>query len=63
MQAWVNENTRSPDSDIKMGDHSVVWINPKYKARNVYIFMGNSSLLFNKDYKPYIQCHFLASGK
>jgi uncharacterized protein len=45
--ASVNENSYSPDSKIKMGDHPVIWTNEKMKARNVYIFMGHSSDLFN----------------
>jgi len=50
--ASVDEGTYSPDSDIKMGDHPVVWTNPKYKARNVYIFMGHDPSLFKSaDYK------------
>lgn len=50
--ATVDETSYQPDSDIKMGDHPVIWTNPDYKARNVYIFMGHSPLLFdNKDYK------------
>ncbi|WP_031526918.1 ThuA domain-containing protein [Dyadobacter crusticola] len=47
--ASVDESTYSPDSRIKMGDHPVIWSNPKVKARNVYIFMGHSPLLFNSD--------------
>ena len=39
--ASVDEATYSPSSDLKMGDHPVVWSNPHYKARNVYIFMGH----------------------
>jgi len=50
--ASVDEGTYSPNSDIKMGDHPVVWTNPKYKARNVYIFMGHDPSLFKSaDYK------------
>jgi hypothetical protein len=30
-----------------MGDHPVIWTNPAYKARNVYIFMGHSPDLFS----------------
>lgn len=45
--ASVDENSYAPDSKIKMGDHPVVWTNPKMKARNIYIFMGHSPLLFN----------------
>jgi len=37
----VNEDTYQPSSEIKMGDHPVVWTNPNYKARNIYIFMGH----------------------
>lgn len=44
--ASVDESTYTPDSDIKMGDHPVVWTNPNYKARNIYIFMGHSPILF-----------------
>ena len=39
--ASVDESTYVPDSPIKMGDHPVIWLNPKVKARNVYIFMGH----------------------
>lgn len=45
--ASVDESTYKPDSDIKMGDHPVIWTNPKYKARNIYIFMGHDPGLFN----------------
>ena len=49
--ASVDELTYVPDSDIKMGDHPVIWTNEKVKARNVYIFMGHSPELFkNKTY-------------
>jgi type 1 glutamine amidotransferase len=39
--ASVDENTYTPDSSLKMGDHPVVWTNEHVKARNVYIFMGH----------------------
>ncbi|QKJ32060.1 ThuA domain-containing protein [Mucilaginibacter mali] len=45
--ASVDENSYTPGTDIKMGDHPVVWTNEHYKARNVYIFMGHSPDLFN----------------
>jgi len=45
--ARVDENSYQPNSDIKMGDHPVVWTNEHYKARNVYIFMGHSPILFD----------------
>lgn len=45
--ARVDEATYEPDSAIKMGDHPVVWTNPRKKARNVYIFMGHAPELFD----------------
>jgi type 1 glutamine amidotransferase len=39
--ASVDENTYTPATSIKMGDHPVVWTNEHVKARNVYIFMGH----------------------
>ena len=47
--ASVDENTYSPDRDIKMGDHPVVWTNPHYKAKNIYIFMGHHPDLFQNE--------------
>lgn len=47
--ASVDENTYTPNSDIKMGDHPVIWSNEHVKARNVYIFMGHSPVLFEDD--------------
>jgi uncharacterized protein len=44
--ARVEENTYSPDTPTKMGDHPVVWTNESYKARNIYIFMGHHPELF-----------------
>jgi len=44
--ASVNENTYSPDTKTKMGDHPVIWSNEHYKARNIYIFMGHRPELF-----------------
>ncbi|MFT3703465.1 MAG: ThuA domain-containing protein [Agriterribacter sp.] len=44
--ASVDENSYQPDSDKKMGDHPVIWSNPKMHAKNVYIFMGHSPDLF-----------------
>jgi hypothetical protein len=49
--ASVDENSYSPASAIKMGDHPVVWTNEHVKARNVYIFMGHHGELFqNSDF-------------
>jgi uncharacterized protein len=47
--ASVDESSYSPDADIKMGDHPVVWTNEHVKARNVYIFMGHSPVLFDNE--------------
>lgn len=47
--ASVDETSYSPDSKVKMGDHPVIWSNPKKKAKNIYIFMGHSPLLFESD--------------
>lgn len=45
--ATVDENTYTPNTNIKMGgDHPVVWSNEHMKARNVYIFMGHHPDLF-----------------
>ena len=63
--ASVDESTYEPNSDIKMGDHPVVWTNPNYKARNIYIFMGHSPVLFqSKDYTTlFTNAIFWAAGK
>jgi type 1 glutamine amidotransferase len=47
--ANVDESSYNPKSDIKMGDHPVVWVNEKKKARNVYFLMGHSNKLFESD--------------
>ncbi|MBO7118928.1 MAG: ThuA domain-containing protein [Bacteroidaceae bacterium] len=44
--ANVDESTYSIPTDIKMGDHPVVWSNQKKKARNVYFQFGHSRSLF-----------------
>ncbi len=44
--ASVDESTYMPDSDIKMGDHPAVWVNPHKKARNVYFLIGHSKKLY-----------------
>ncbi|SEP01881.1 hypothetical protein SAMN05192574_11920 [Mucilaginibacter gossypiicola] len=49
--ASVDESTYEPKDGITMGDHPVAWTNLAKKARNVYIFMGHSPVLFeSKDY-------------
>jgi len=47
--ANVDEGSYLPQSDIKMGDHPVVWVNGQKKARNVYFLMGHSNRLFESD--------------
>ena len=50
--ANVDEASYNPQTDIKMGDHPAVWVNPKKKARNVYFLMGHSNKLFeSEDFK------------
>ncbi|WP_428331467.1 ThuA domain-containing protein [Mucilaginibacter sp.] len=63
--ASVDEKTYQPNSSIKMGDHPVVWTNLHYKARNIYIFMGHSPILFqSKDYTTlFNNAIFWAAGK
>lgn len=45
--ASVDEATYTPPTDLKMGDHPVIWSNEHYKARNIYIFMGHHPELFD----------------
>jgi uncharacterized protein len=45
--ANVDESSYQPPSDIKMGDHPVIWTNEKMKARNIYFQMGHHANLFN----------------
>ncbi|HRX12555.1 MAG TPA: ThuA domain-containing protein [Draconibacterium sp.] len=47
--ANVDEDSYTPQTDIKMGDHPVVWVNEQKKARNVYFLMGHSNRLFESD--------------
>jgi type 1 glutamine amidotransferase len=44
--ASVDEKTYTPTTDLKMGDHPVIWTNDHVKARNIYIFMGHHAELF-----------------
>jgi uncharacterized protein len=53
--ASVDESTYKPGSDIKMGDHPVIWMNKGKKARNVYFLMGHSpALLKSEEFKMMI---------
>ena len=47
--ASVDEDSYTPASDIRMGDHPVVWVNPAKKARNVYFQFGHSPRLFESE--------------
>lgn len=47
--ARVDEESYVPASDVRMGDHPVVWTNPAKGARNVYIQPGHSPLLFESE--------------
>lgn len=47
--AHVDEYSYTPASDIKMGDHPVVWVNESKKARNVYFQMGHSKKLYETE--------------
>lgn len=50
--ANVDESSYLPASDIKMGDHPVIWINEKMKARNVYFLIGHhANLLKSTEFK------------
>ena len=47
--ANVDESSYQPASDIKMGDHPVIWINEKKKAKNVYFLMGHGAELLQTE--------------
>ena len=47
--ANVDESSYTPASDIKMGDHPVVWVNEGKKARNVYFQIGHSKRLYETE--------------
>lgn len=44
--ASADESTYYPSTNIKMGDHPVVWINENVKARNVYFQFGHGEILY-----------------
>jgi type 1 glutamine amidotransferase len=61
--ASVDESSYVPDGKVKMGDHPVIWTNDKMKARNIYIFMGHSPVLFDDDaYKAILKNAILWAG-
>ena len=47
--ASADESTYYPPTEIKMGDHPVVWINENVKARNVYFQFGHGEILYKDD--------------
>jgi type 1 glutamine amidotransferase len=50
--ANVDESSYQPDSEIKMGDHPVVWTNTSKPSRNVYFLIGHSKKLYeSNDFK------------
>ncbi|MGY3054614.1 type 1 glutamine amidotransferase [Pedobacter sp. UYEF25] len=50
--ANVDESSYQPPTDIKMGDHPVIWVNPNKKAKNVYFLMGHhANLLRSEEFK------------
>lgn len=50
--ATVDENSYTPTTDVKMGDHPVIWSNPKKKAKNIYFLFGHHGGLFEiKEFK------------
>lgn len=63
--ANVDESTYQPATDIKMGDHPVIWVNEKMKARNVYFLMGHHANLFKSDdfKKMFANAILWAAGK
>lgn len=63
--ASVDEKTYTPSTDIKMGDHPVIWTNDHYKARNIYIFMGHRPEHFDNPAftKIFRNSIFWAAGK
>lgn len=44
--ARVDESSYTTKTDVKMGDHPVIWTNPYKSSRNVYFQFGHSQQLF-----------------
>lgn len=63
--ASVDENSYRPATDLKMGDHPVIWTNEHMQARNIYIFMGHHPELFgNKSFTQiFTNSIFWAAGR
>lgn len=47
--ANVDENSYNPPSEIKMGDHPVIWENPDKKAKNIYFLIGHDKKLLSSN--------------
>lgn len=47
--ATVDESTYQPASNVKMGDHPVIWSNEKKKAKNVYFLIGHHANLLKTE--------------
>ena len=47
--ASVDEASYNPSSNIKMGDHPVIWTNTSVKARNIYFQFGHSPKLMENE--------------
>lgn len=47
--ASVDEDSYTPASDVRMGDHPVIWTNEAMKAKNVYLQFGHSPKLLDND--------------
>lgn len=45
--AHVDEHSYTPASNIRMGDHPVIWTNERMAARNLYFQIGHSRELFD----------------
>ena len=63
--ANVDESSYQPPSEVKMGDHPVIWSNEKMKSRNVYFLFGHhANLLKTQEFKILFANAILwASGK
>lgn len=62
--AKVDEASYQPPSEVKMGDHPVIWTNPKMKARNIYILMGHHpTLMKNASYTTLLRNSILWAGE
>ncbi len=47
--ASVDEDSYTPASDVRMGDHPVIWTNETMKAKNIYLQFGHSPKLLENE--------------